>query len=199
VRALAARLLTLLAALGAVGLSGGCALEDPYSPERDQQRSSQRFEEQLRREQARGDELAPPAPTDDTAPAYAGSAATGGPERVLRAFCAQWANWSYRTIERQQRRLAELSTPRLAQQLAPSASQRSLDTTLARDRFAVRGEIVATDLRPGARARSAICVTREEELDNGRDPLGDGAHRVYLAHLERHPDGWVIAGWQPQP
>ena len=135
----------------------------------------------------------------DSAPPYAGVRASEDPERVLRDFCAQWANWSYRTIGRQQRRLGELSTRRLARQLAPGASQRSLDTTLERDRFAVRGEIVATDLRPGARARSAICVTREEELDNGRAPLGDGAHRVYLAQLERHPDEWVIADRLPVP
>jgi len=190
-------LLILVAALASVGLGAGCAPEDPYS--RDQQRTSQRLDEQLRREQARGDELAPPAPAGDTAPAYAGSAATRAPEGVLRAFCAQWANWSYRTIERQQRRLAELSTARLAHDLAPSASQRALDTTLERDRFAVRGQIVAVDLRAGASRRSAICVTREEDLDGGRDPLGDGTHRVYLAHLERHPDGWVIAQWQPLP
>jgi len=183
-----------------VGLSSalaGCAPEDPYTADR--QDRGTRQDEQLRRAQAAGDELAPPAVARDSAPPYTGARASADPERVVRDFCAQWANWSYRTIERQQRRLGELSTPRLARQLAPSASQRSLDTTLERDRFAVRGEIVATDLRPGARARSAICVTREEELDNGRDPLGDGAHRVYLAQLEHHPDGWVIAGWQPQP
>ena len=190
-------LLILVAALASVGLGAGCAPEDPYS--RDQQRTSQRLDEQLRREQARGDELAPPAPAGDTAPAYAGSAATRAPEGVLRAFCAQWANWSYRTIERQQRRLAQLSTPTLARELAPTSSQRTLDSTLARDRFAVRGSVVAIDLRPGTDRREAICVTREEEIDQGRDPLGDGLHRVYSARLELRTGRWGVAAWQPQP
>jgi len=194
-----AQRLILLVALAAAGLGASCAPENPYSAERKQQEGSSRSEEQLRRELARGDELAPPAPKRDSAPAFAGSAAGEAPERVLRAFCAQWANWSYRTIERQQRRLIELSTPRLARELAPSSSQRTLDTTVARDRFAVRGEVIATDLRPGAGRRGAICVTREEELDHGRDPLGDGTHRVYFARLERNGRRWSVGAWQPQP
>jgi len=117
----------------------------------------------------------------------------------VRDFCAQWANWSYRTIERQQRRLAELSTVGLAAALAPTSSQRGLDTTLARDRFAVRGAVVAIDIEPGATRRRALCVTREEELEQGRDPLGDGVHRVYFARLQRSDNRWRVAAWQPQP
>ena len=190
---------SILLALLLAAIGSGCAPEDPYSPDRARQRDGARFEERLRSEQARGDELAPPAAEADSAPAYAASRASLEPERVLRAFCAQWANWSYRTIDRQQRRLAELSTPALAGELAPGASQRALDSTLKRDRFAVRGEVVATDLRAGDDRRSAVCVTREEELDNGRDPLGDGAHRVYFARLLRTGARWTIGAWQPQP
>jgi len=183
-----------------VGLSAAvaaCAPEDPYTADRQDARARQ--DEQLRRAQAAGDELAPPAVARDSAPPYAGARASEDPERIVRHFCAQWANWSYRTIERQQRRLAELSTVRLAAALAPTSSQRGLDTTLARDRFAVRGAVVAIDLEPGATRRRALCVTREEELEQGRDPLGDGVHRVYFARLQRSDNRWSVAAWQPQP
>jgi len=174
-----------------------CAPEDPYSADRGDRGARQ--DEQLRRAQAGGDELTPPAVASDSAPPYAGVRAGEDPERVLRDFCAQWANWSYRTIGRQQRRLAELSTDQLADTLAPTSSQRGLDTTLARDRFAVRGAVVAINLEPGATRRRALCVTREEELEQGRDPLGDGVHRVYFARLARSANRWSVAAWQPQP
>ena len=186
----------------AAGPLAGCGLEDPYTTDQPADPTAPpaaRFEEQLRRGQARGDELAPPAPAGDSAPLYAGMRAAAGPERLVREFCAQWANWSYRTIARQQRRLAQLATDGLAAQLAPSASQRALPGTLARDRFAVRGEVVAVDLLAGAERRGAICVTREEEYERGREALGDGAARVYRARLERGRGGWRVAAWQPQP
>lgn len=177
---------------------GGC-LEDPYTGEGRPPRDSSVLDEDVRRAQARGDELAPRVVARPSAPTYTGVSAPRNAQETLRAFCAQWANWSYRTIERQQRRLAELATPGLAREVAPSASQRSLDTTLERDRFAVQGTVVAIDMGPGRDRRRALCVTREEEIDQGRDPLGDGVHRVYSARLERTDRLWEVAAWQPQP
>jgi hypothetical protein len=117
---------------------------------------------------------------------------------VLEAFCSRWANWSWRTIERQQQRLASLATGPLAAELAAVARQAKLDRALRRDRLAIRGAVVAVDLDPPGSPGGAVCVTREREIQNGRGEFA-GRHRVYLAALERTAQGWGVSRWQPQP
>jgi hypothetical protein len=118
---------------------------------------------------------------------------------VLGAFCSRWANWSWRTIDRQQAELARLATGPLAEQLAAQTRQASLDRTLRRDRLAMRGRLVALDLAPPGAPGEAVCVTLEHELQHGRGELAGGRHRVYLATLEHTAQGWGVSTWQPQP
>ena len=146
----------------------------------------------------RGDERPPPADDRDTAPEV-GADPRATPQAAIDAFCAQWANWSWRTIERQQRRLAQLATGRLARQLAAEAALRAQDKLLRRDRLGVRGRVIAIDVKSGARTRDAVCVTREQQQANGRaDPEG-ARHRVYLATAVHARGGWTIRRWEPQP
>jgi hypothetical protein len=116
-----------------------------------------------------------------------------------RTFCLQWANWSWRTVDRQQRRLARLATGRLAAELAAEARQAKLDRALRGDRLAMRGRLMAVDLDPPDRPGRAVCVTREQEIRHGRAELGGGSHRVYLAALRRTAQGWGVSSWRPQP
>jgi len=117
----------------------------------------------------------------------------------VNAFCSQWGNWSWRTIERQQRRLASLATGTFARQLAAEARLRAQDRALRRDRLGTRGRVVAIDVEPGAPARNAVCVAWEEQLAHGRGETEGGRHRVYLATVLRTYDGWAVRRWQPQP
>jgi hypothetical protein len=186
----------LLACLIALVALAGC--EDPYV---DQSGDASRAGEveRAREQQARGDELAPLRPERDGAPDDPARRVAAAPRAALERFCAQWANWSWRTIDRQQARLAGLATGGLRRQLLDEAAARRLDRALRRDRLSVRGRLVALDVKPGDRRRSAVCVTHEEELQRGRGELGGGRHRVYLARLERDRQRWGVSAWEPQP
>ena len=114
-------------------------------------------------------------------------------------FCAQWTNWSWRTIGRQQRRLAALATGPLARQLAAEAQVRVQDQALRRDRLGARGHVVAIDVKRGSATRRAVCVAWEQPLTDGRANQTDARHHVYLATVTRTRDGWAVSQWQPQP
>jgi hypothetical protein len=183
----------LAACLAATAALASCA--DPYS-ERDQPRAGEA--ERARQQQARGDELAPQR-TEPPRVADEAARPAATPQEALERFCTQWANWSWRTIDRQQSRLAALATGRLRRQLEREAAARRLDRWLRRDRLSVRGRLVALEVKPGGRRRRAVCVTSEEELQRDRGELGGGRHRVYLARLEQGPEGWGMRAWEPQP
>ena len=187
------RAAVLLACLALVGC------QDPYIQSATTETSPRRHE---RRPVHRplGDELPPPAPPAAAAvPSIPEPAPRRTARTVLEAFCSRWANWSWRTIDRQQAKLARLATGRLAEQLAAQGRQARLDRTLRRDRFAMRGRLVALDLAPLGAHGHAVCVTREQEVCNGRGELAGGRHRVYLATLEHTAQGWGVSQWQPQP
>jgi hypothetical protein len=188
----------LLIALCLAAMVAGC--QDPYGadPGSEHEPALGQSETAPESEHAHGDELAPAARADDTAPAPRSNAQTT-PRAAVAAFCAQWINWSWRTIARQQLRLAELATGALARELAAEAKRGVRDETLRRDRLGARGSVVAVALRPGDAGREAVCVAREERLEAGRAELAGGAHRVYLATVERTRSGWAVRRWEPQP
>src|SRR5687767_5725462 len=105
----------LLAPLLAM-LVTGCA--DPY------QHDALRADGSDPARPAQGDERPARTRTPDTARSVAANWADT-PRGAVDAFCSQWANWNWRTIERQQRRLASLATGALARQLAVEASLRA--------------------------------------------------------------------------
>jgi hypothetical protein len=173
----------------------GC--NDPYA-ERSADPGRAADVERARQQQARGDELPPLTPERDGAPGEP-AARPATARAATERFCAQWANWSWRTIDRQRARLARLATGRLRRQLELEAAARQLDRALRRDRLSIGGRVVAVDVKPGGRRRRAVCVTHEEELQHGRGDLGGGRHRVYLATLEHGRKGWGVSAWEPQP
>lgn len=188
---------TLIALLLAA-LVAGC--QDPYSADRrsEHEPAPGQSETAPESERAHGDELAPAARADDTAPAPRSNARTT-PRAAVAAFCAQWVNWSWRTIGRQQLRLAQLATGALARELAAEAKRTARDETLRRDQVGARGSVVAVAIKPGSATQDAVCVAREERLEAGRAELEGGAHRVYLATVERTRSGWAVRRWEPQP
>jgi hypothetical protein len=188
---------TLIALLLAA-LVVGC--QDPYSSDRhpEHEPALGQSETAPESEHAHGDELAPAARADDTAPTPR-SSAPRTPRAAVAAFCAQWVNWSWRTIARQQLRLAEFATGALARELAAEAKRGARDETLRRDRLGARGNVVAVAVKGGAARREAVCVAREERLEAGRAELEGGAHRVYLGTVERTRSGWAVRRWEPQP
>jgi hypothetical protein len=183
----------LLACLALVGC------QDPYTEGAPTAGDPPRRYERRLDHRPRGDELPPPAAAATAVRAFHARAARRSARTVLDAFCSQWANWSWRTIDSQHAKLARLATGRLAEQLTAQAHQARLDRTLRRDRLAMRGRLVALDLTPPHARGQAVCVTREQELQHGRGELAGGRHRVYLATLKHTPQGWGVSQWQPQP
>jgi hypothetical protein len=173
--------------------------QDPYTQSAATTGDSPRPYERRQAERPRGDELPPPVPSTAAAPTPRESGARRTARTVLAAFCSRWANWSWRTIDRQQAKLARLATGPLAEQLAAQTRQARLDRTLRRDRLAMRGRLVTLDLAPPGAPGHAVCVAREQEVHNGRGELAGGRHRVYLATLAHTAQGWGVSQWQPQP
>jgi hypothetical protein len=175
----------------------GC--QDPYTETTPTGGEPAGRHESRRAERPLGDDLPPRAPAAVPVPTGAEAAGQGSPRSALEAFCLQWANWSWRTVDRQQRRLARLATGRLAAELDAEARQAKLDRALRGDRLAMRGRLMAVDLDPPGRPGLAVCVTREQEIRYGRAELGGGSHRVYLAALRGTAQGWGVSSWRPQP
>jgi hypothetical protein len=177
----------LLVLVVAAGVLGGC--QDPY------------HHRGLSSGAARAANHSPGAAAPRSAPADTaplldmGAQAT--PHRVVVAFCAQWINWSWRTIERQRRRLAALASARLARELAAEAALRVHRPALARQWLAARGRVLTVEVMPGARVRAASCVAVEPQPGEGEGARG--GRRVYLATVARTARGWALTRWVPQP
>ena len=191
---MARRALILVPLLAALVV--GC--QDPYRQDAERRDESHRPAVPAAGEQLPGDDRGQLAREHDTAPAI-NSDAQRTPRAAVDAFCSQWANWSWRTIERQQRRLAQLATGRLARQLAAEARLRAQDQALRRDRLGTRGRVVAIDVKSGGAMRHAVCVAWQEQLSRGRADAEGARHRVYLTTLQRTDNGWAIRRWEPQP
>jgi hypothetical protein len=177
------RLLTA-ATLAALALAG---CQDPHQPA-------------LARAARPGSTTAPSAARAQAAPDTAPQldpAAKMTPRRALAAFCGQWINWSARTIERQQRRLAALAGGRLARELAAEAAVNARHPPLQRAWLAARGRVLTVQVMPGGSVRAGSCVAVEQHPGEGEGARA--GRRVYLATLARGRRGWAITRWVPQP
>ena len=188
---------SMLVLVLAVGILAGC--QDPYQQDRAHDRRSPAQAKPALPETHHGDNVSSRAPARDTAPTIAANARATA-RSAVKVFCAQWTNWSWRTIGRQQRRLAALATGPLSQQLAAEDQARAQDQALRRDRLGARGHVVAIDVKQGGSAtRRAVCVAWEQPLTDGRVDQMGARHHVYLATVTRTRDRWAVSQWQPQP
>jgi len=180
-----------------IGVLAGC--QDPYQQDRAHDRSNPNDTKPALPQTPHGDNVSTRAPARDTAPTIAANTRTTA-RSTVKVFCAQWTNWSWRTIGRQQRRLAALATGPLALELAAEAQARAQDQALRRDRLGARGHVVAIDVkRRGNATRRVVCVASEQQLANGRVDQMGARHHVYLATVTRTRDRWAVSQWQPQP
>jgi hypothetical protein len=139
----------------------------------------------------------PPAPAPPTPSTQAPAGLQPTPAKAIAAFSQLYTNWTYRTLNSNQRTLAAMSVgaARLAEQQAAASSQ--TDTTITRGHVYNSGQIVsiAPDVsRPG----TWVIVTREQ---TGGDTQYEGlpaSYHVTLAQLARVPGGFAIELWLPQ-
>lgn len=135
----------------------------------------------------------------DRGPAPPQRTTSGGADGVAREFAALWSNWTWRAVDRQQRRLARLAAPGLARQLEANATGARIDATLRRDRPAARGTVAIVEVRATASTAQGLVVTREQTSTNGRTDLGGLRYRVYRVAAELRDGVWKVSRWQPQP
>ena len=179
-----------------IGALAGC--QDPYQQDRAHDRRSPARTKPASPQTPHGDNVSPRTPARDTMPTIAANAPTT-PRSAVSVFCSEWTNWSWRTIGRQQRRLAALATGPLARQLAAEAQARAQDQALRRDRLGARGRVIAIDVKRGGATRTAVCVAWEQQLSNGRADTAGARHHVYIATVARTRNSWAVSQWQPQP
>jgi hypothetical protein len=180
------RVICLCCALLAAALPAGCTNPDAPSASGGAPASAS--------PQNTGEPAAPSAPSPG-AQAPVGVQAT--PPKALAAFVALYANWSYRTLNSNQRTLAAMSVgaARLSESQAAASSQS--DTTIASGHVYNSGQVIsiAPDL---AQPDMWTIVTREQ---TGGDTQYEGlpaAYHVTLAQLARVPGGYAVEQWLPQ-
>jgi hypothetical protein len=117
---------------------------------------------------------------------------------ATRRFALRWINWDWRGAANGQRSLARLAVGSLATQLAENAEAVRADATLARDKPASRGQVVAIALRGEGATRTGVVVTREQTYSAGHPDLGGAHYRVYLVRVVRAGRGWGVIRWAPQ-
>lgn len=139
----------------------------------------------------------PPAPSPPTPSSQAPAAVQHTAKRAILQFAHFYANWTYRTLTRDQLALAAMSVgaARLAERQAAAASH--TDSTIGRAHLANRGEVlgVSEDLaRPGW----WTLVTREQTSGGGEYEGLTATDHVTLVKLATVPVGWVVSQWLPQ-
>jgi len=139
----------------------------------------------------------PPAPAPPSPAAQTPVGVQPTPTKALAAFSGLYTNWTYRTLNSNQQRLAAMSVgaARLAEQQAAASSR--ADTTITRGHIYNSGQSlsIAPDAsRPG----TWVIVTREQ---TGGDTQYEGlpaTYHVTLAQLAHVPGGYAVSQWLPQ-
>lgn len=139
------------------------------------------------------------APRADTAPAFSVSARRD-PEAAVRAYAAQYLNWTHRTIARQYRRLALLSAGALQMQNRAAADDTAAHEALARDDSGARGRIEHVEIIARSSGSVRLGVHSRERYYGSTGGAVRGAVRGrYQARVVRQADGtWRIVAWQPR-
>jgi hypothetical protein len=139
----------------------------------------------------------PPGPAPTPAASQAPLKVQPTPQAALTAFAELYINWSYHTLNAQQRTLAAISigAARLAEQQAAASS--AADSTIGQGQIHNSGQV--TSLAPELTRRGMwVIVTREQ---TGGDTQYEGlpsAYHVTLARLARVPGGYAVSEWLPQ-
>lgn len=144
-----------------------------------------------------------PAPPPPSLAAQTPAEVQPTPAGALEAFAGLYVNWTYRTLTRDQSRLAAMSvgSARLAERQAAAATR--TDTTIMGGHIYNTGQVVSI-----AQDRSHpgmwVIVTREQTGGSSSSSSSSeyqglqAAYHVTLAKLAHLAHGYVIESWLPQ-
>lgn len=176
--------------------AGGCGINDPYSshPQRATASTATASTPAPLPQQNPGETPAPPAPSPSS---QTPASVAGTPQQAIRRFAGLYINWSWQTLQAQQRQLAQLSVgaARLAEQQAAAAAGR--DSEITRAKLYNRGQIIS--IAPSQATPSQwVIVTREQTAGNSQYTGLQTAYHITLAELAPVPGGYAISKWLPQ-
>jgi hypothetical protein len=136
-----------------------------------------------------------PAPRQDGAGGVFDPQAT--PQAAIARFAQVYANWSYRSLARDQALLASMSVgaARLAERQAAASSR--ADGTLARARISNRGSVLSVSADLASRGWWVV-VTREQTFGGGEYEGLAASDHVMLAQVAHVGAGWAVSQWLAQ-
>lgn len=138
-------------------------------------------------------EPAAPAPAAGTTPMDAQGSARAAIARYARIY----ANWSWRTVAANQRRLAAMSVGQARVTDLQAAAQAAGDSTLRQGQISNSGSVVS--IAPDqAQAGTWVLVTRERTSGSGEYEGLPAAYHVTLARAQQIQQGWAVSEWAPQ-
>ena len=146
-----------------------------------------------------------PAAAGDTRPTEPAPSTTerrrGAPSLTsfARAYARDAVNWDWRTLAVRLDGLRDRSAGDLSAELTDAIRAARIDESLARDRPASEGTVVAASVQGNGARRRLVVVTRERETASGVERLGPATHRVYLGESRRTADGWRMVEWRRAP
>ena len=120
-------------------------------------------------------------------------------ERLARGYARSAINWDWRTLPERLAALRPLTAGPLSAELGGAMAAAKADESLARDRPASQGTVVAVMVSGNDSSRRLVVVTRERETAGGAEPLHGATHRVYLGEVRRVDGGWRMVGWSRAP
>lgn len=195
---------SLLAALLPAAVVAGCGITNPYTPNHATTTHAQHANTTAPVAAAKGTDPSEPPPSKTTTTATsgvtAGNSASGAemPRQALRLYWRLYVNWTAKTIEARQRRLAALSQGTARAAALQAAASYSRDPELEHSHVANSGAIVSIAPGQGPQRGSWVIVTTEHTTGTGDYTGLPAAAHVTYAHLTHTPHGWVITQWSPQ-
>jgi len=128
-------------------------------------------------------------------PASAGLASS--PILALTRYALAYTNWHASQLPARERELAALSIGAARLTASQTASAQSGAATLAADRVANAGQVVAVTPGEGPDRGQWVIVTQEQTTGSGPYAgLPAGPH-VTLARVVHLPRGWAVSAWSP--
>lgn len=185
-------------------VAGGCAPDDPYKHDRENPRAEVRGPTDEDRGASSSSSLRPPVdgelpgrvPPELADEPLLFPEAGETPQATLALAARLYGNWTSATAASRLARLARLSIGQARAELSQAAAQAQVDRQQRGARS--RATVQAIDTQGKGARQQGLVVSKESVRAPGL-PTQGWRYRVTLATLDRRPQGWVLARWEPQP
>ena len=120
------------------------------------------------------------------------------PTQAIESFAELYINWSYRTLQAQERALAAMAVGQARQSELAAAAQVTRDSTIAQGHIYNSGSVVAIGAQLGRGGGHYALVTKEQTGGDQQYAGLPAAYHVTLVTVVRQAEGWSVSLWQPE-